>query len=155
MDDPTEFDDDDSELLSRLRSYAQVVDSPPPLYLDLAKASFAMRDLDAELAELTSDSAWTLASASNGIRSTLVPRVVGFDLGDGITLELEFLRDRLAGEVSSGDVLAASWHTASQSGPASLVEGSYFEMADAPSGPFYLELQLGDRRVATDWLLHR
>jgi hypothetical protein len=65
------------------------------------------------------------------------------------------LRDRLAGEISQGDVVSVSWHTAAASGRAGVVEGTYFEIADSPSGPFYLELDLGHRRVATDWLLHR
>ena len=154
-DNNAEIEDEESELLALLRSYAQVVDSPPPLYVDLAKASFGMRDLDAELVELANDSTWSLAVTANGIRSTMVPRVVAFDLGDGVTLELEFLRDRLAGEVSTGEVVAVSWHTAEESGQAAVVEGSYFELANAPSGPFYLEVDLGHRRIATDWLLHR
>jgi hypothetical protein len=154
-DNSAEFQDEEASLLNLLRAYAQAVDHPPSLYVDLAKASFSMRDLDAELVELTNDSSWSMAAASSGIRSTLVPRVVAFDLGDGVTLELEFLRDRLAGGVSEGEVVAVSWHTADQSGPAAIVEGSYFEVANAPTAPFYLELDLGHRRVATDWLLHR
>jgi len=156
MDEPiVESPEEEVELLNLLRSYAHVVDDPPPLYIDLAKASFSMRDLDAELAELTSDSTWSLASAFNGVRSTLVPRVLAFDLGEGVVLELEFLRDRLAGDVSAGEVQAVTWHSADQTGHASLVDGSYFEVSNAPSGPFYLQLDLGHRRVATDWLLHR
>ncbi|MCU1346217.1 MAG: hypothetical protein JWL70_2483 [Acidimicrobiia bacterium] len=150
-----EDENEETSLLSLLRSYAQAVDDPPSLYLDLAKASFALRDLDAELADLTADSSWSMAAASNGIRSTLMPRVAAFDLGQGITMELEFLRDRLAGEVSDGELRAVSWHTADSGGQAAVVEGTYFEVANSPSGPFYLELDLGHRRVATDWLLHR
>jgi len=150
-----ESPEEEAELLNLLRSYVHVVDDPPPLYIDLAKASFSMRDLDAELAELTSDSTWSLASAANGVRSTLVPRVLAFDLGEGVALELEFLRDRVAGDVSSGEVRAVSWHSADQMGQASLVDGSYFEVSNPPSAPFYLQLDLGHRRVATDWLLHR
>jgi hypothetical protein len=154
-DDSAKFEAEEAALMSLLRSYAQAVDRPPSLYVDLAKASYTMRDLDAELAELTSDSTWSGAAASSGIRSTVVPRLIAFDLGDGVTLELEFLRDRLAGEISHGTLVSVTWHTAETRGQASLVEGTYFEIADSPNGPFYLEVELGDRRVATDWLLHR
>ncbi len=154
-DNDVSFEDEESGLLSKLRSYAQAVDSPPPLYVELAKASYTMRDLDSELADLTNDSTWSLAVTATGIRSTLVPRVVAFDLGEGVTLELEFLRDRIAGEISQGQLSRVTWHTAEGRGEAALAEGAYFEIASPPNGPFYLELDLGDRRVATDWLLHR
>jgi hypothetical protein len=150
-----EIQSEEAELLASLRSYAQSIDDPPAMYTELAKASFSMRDLDAELVELTSDSTWSLSVMATGIRSTLVPRLVAFDLGDGLSLELEFLRDRVAGEVSDGDIRSVSWHSAQRSGEAAVVEGSYFEIADSPGGPFYLELDLGHRRIATDWLLHR
>jgi hypothetical protein len=147
--------DSDAALLERLRTYAQSVDGPTDLYLALARASFEFRDLDAALAELVEDSSWQLAASSNTIRSTMVPRLSVFDLGEGARLELEFLSDRLVGEVSGGELQAAGWRAADAQHAAEVVEPNFFECARLPTVPFYIEVQIDGRRVATEWILHR
>ena len=48
--------DEDQQLLARLGGIARSIDPVPPLVADLARAAFAFRDFDAELAALVNDS---------------------------------------------------------------------------------------------------
>jgi hypothetical protein len=76
---------DDEGLLAALRQMLGHEQSPD-WSVDLAKASYALRTVDAELAVLTSDSA--LASAQSVVRSTGSPRLAVFDSAD-LSVEIE------------------------------------------------------------------
>lgn len=81
-----------------LRSVIDRVDAVPSVVLDAARAAYTWRTIDAELAELTADS----AMASSGIRSSSAPRLLTFE-GSGIEVEVEVAQTgttrRLAGQV--------------------------------------------------------
>ena len=67
-----------------LRSVIDRADPVPSTVIDAARAAYTWRTIDAELAELTADSA--LAAA--GVRSSSAPRLLTFE-GDGVEVEVE------------------------------------------------------------------
>lgn len=77
---------DDEGLLAALREMLGRHESPPSWSVDLAKASYDLRAVDAELAVLTSDSG--LATAQSVMRSGTAPRLAVFDAAD-LSVEIE------------------------------------------------------------------
>jgi hypothetical protein len=67
-----------------LRNVIDRADPVPQAVVDAARAAYTWRTIDAELAELTADSA--LAAA--GVRSSSAPRLLTFE-GDGVEVEVE------------------------------------------------------------------
>lgn len=84
----------DQTLVTDLGRVAADADGPPALVYELGRASFALRRLDAALAELVADSA--LDSA--GVRSADDDnRLLSFDAGDiGVELQVAGVGNRLA-----------------------------------------------------------
>jgi hypothetical protein len=74
----------DDPTFAALRSVIDRADPVPPSVVEAARAAYTWRTIDAELAELTADSA--LESA--GIRSSSAPRLLTFE-GAGIEVEIE------------------------------------------------------------------
>lgn len=97
---------DDEGLLAALREVLGRSDPPPDWSAELAKSSYGLRAVDAELAALTSDSG--LAAAGSGVRSGAAPRLAVFDTGD-LSLEIEIEPSTRAG----------SWRLVGQLIPAS------------------------------------
>jgi hypothetical protein len=76
----------DDELLARLAATLRGVHEPPADVAELARLSYGLRDLDAQLADLVADSA---VDAAAGVRaSTTVPRLLTFAAEDA-ELELQ------------------------------------------------------------------
>jgi hypothetical protein len=76
---------DDATLLAHLRQALREHESPPPWVVELSKACFALRRLDAELATLVADS---LDEATGPrVRAVHAPRMVSFASGD-LTVEV-------------------------------------------------------------------
>jgi len=71
---------DDEHLLAALGEVLRTSEPPPSWSMDLAKGSYDLLAIDAELAVLTSDS-W-LAATQSAIRSAAAPRLTVFDTGD-------------------------------------------------------------------------
>jgi len=71
-------------LLTALRSVVANADPVPPSVVEAARAAYVWRTIDAELAELTADS----AMASSGVRSSSAPRLLTFE-GAGVEVEVE------------------------------------------------------------------
>ena len=78
---------DDLALEARLRHLAGVVDPVPPDVRRAARAAFALRRLDAELAELTFDS-WSDDRELVGVRGPAGARQLTFE-GPTLTVEIE------------------------------------------------------------------
>ena len=74
----------DEQLLAELRSSLDLADPPPERLAIVAKAALTWRTIDAELAEITFDSAHDLA----GVRNTAVQRQVTFETDE---LEIEIM----------------------------------------------------------------
>ena len=80
---------DDDELLARLAATLRGAQQPPADVAELARASFGLRDLDAQLAELVADSAVDVPA---GVRSSPeAPRLLTFAAADA-EVELQVVR---------------------------------------------------------------
>jgi hypothetical protein len=77
---------DDERLLGELRRLFDAADPLPARVLGAARASYAWRTIDAELAALTFDS--LIEPALTGVRGGGEPRLVAFAAGD-VQVELE------------------------------------------------------------------
>jgi len=81
-----------------LRSVIERADPVPPAVVEAARAAYTWRTLDAELAELTADS----AMAGAGVRSSSAPRLLTFE-GPGVEVEVEIAESgstrRLSGQL--------------------------------------------------------
>jgi len=97
---------DDEGLLAAVREVLGDSEPPPGWSVDLAKSSYGLRAVDAELAALTSDSG--LATAGSAVRSGTAPRLAVFDTGD-LSLEIEIEPSTRVG----------SWRLVGQLNPAS------------------------------------
>jgi hypothetical protein len=92
------MDDDGSmELEDELRAAAGLFDPVPPELLEDAMRAYALRELDAELAELTFDS-WDEATATR-VRGAGAPRLLTFTAGE-LVVEVEVTGGRLVGRLS-------------------------------------------------------
>ena len=144
--------DPDEELMARLRHVAAEVDAPPELVEESARAAFLTRRLDAELAELVSDSDLT----KSGVRGA-GPRALAFELRD-LTLELQ-LEEGLDGLAVRGMVIGTTGpvrvevDTPSATRTTETDEHGWFSVADVPRGPVRVRLQPSDDvEVSTGWL---
>ena len=96
---------DDEQLLAALGEVLGTSQSPPPWSAELAKASYDLLAVDAELARLTSDSG--LATAQSALRSAATPRLTVFEAPD-LSVEIQ---------IEPGD-RAGSWRLIGQLTPA-------------------------------------
>jgi hypothetical protein len=71
---------DDDQLLAALASVLRTSESAPDWLVELAKADYDLLAVDAELAQLTSDSG--LAGTQSALRSAAAPRLTVFDTQD-------------------------------------------------------------------------
>ena len=97
---------DDEGLLAAVREVLGRDEPPPGWSAELAKSSYGLRAVDAELAALTSDSG--LPTAGSGMRSGTAPRLAVFEAGD-LSFEIEIEPSTPAG----------SWRLVGQLTPAS------------------------------------
>jgi len=97
---------DDEGLLAAVREVLARDEPPPDWSVDLAKGSYGLRAVDAELAALTSDSG--LTTAGSVVRSGTAPRLAVFDTDD-LSIEVEIEPNTRAG----------SWRLVGQLIPAS------------------------------------
>lgn len=146
----------DDELERRLRALATEADPPPELVVESAKAAFALRDLDAELAELVADSAVDdPAVLTRAVVSDV--RMLSFECGD-VVVELDVEADPLSrrvrlsglavGAIGSVTIIRSDGRSSVE-----LADGGRFVVDEVPPGPLRLELTTADgRRVTTSWI---
>jgi hypothetical protein len=77
---------DDATLLGHLRRALHDREPPPARVVALAKASFGLRDLDADLAALVADSSQDAVGPR--VRSVRAPRMLSFEAGE-LAVEVE------------------------------------------------------------------
>ncbi|MFI9599993.1 hypothetical protein ACIHCX_08940 [Streptomyces sp. NPDC052043] len=146
---------DEEELTARLleeelRQAAAVLDPVPDELRQLAVEAFALRQLDARIAELTFDSL-TDAIPVRGAMDT--PRMLTFQAGE-LTVDVEVTGDGLMGQVlppqpARIEVLAGP----RRPGPVLTAdELGRFTGDTPPAGPFALRLSAGTEVVVTEWL---
>lgn len=150
-DDPADGDD---ALLGELREVMSQVDPVPGHVLAAARAAFALRDLDRELAALVADSATSLGGPAL-VRAPLAVRLLSFEAAEtGVELELVPLGQGfdLQGQVLGGvrgpvavDHPGGVTHVAAD-------EQGRFEVPGLRSGRLRLRWTDGaGRRTATVW----
>jgi hypothetical protein len=126
---------DDEGLLAALREVLGRDEAVPDWSAELAKSSYGLRAVDAELAALTSDSG--SATAGSGMRSGTAPRLAVFEAGD-LSFEIEIEPSTPAG----------SWRLVGQLTPASPAR---IQIRQQGAEPFWVEAdELG--RFAADHL---
>lgn len=152
-DDGAGFDDGpgaDEELLEEeLRQAAAVLDPVPAALLQSAVDAFALRDLDARVAELTFDS---LVDAIPVRGAAAAPRMLTFGAGK-VTLDVELTEEGLIGQVLPPG--PARIEVLDGPRPAATITADdmgRFTAATTPSGPFALRLHTAGEVVMTEWL---
>lgn len=126
---------DDDQLIAALGELLRASQPPPSWTVELAKASYGLRAVDAELALLTSDS--DLAPAQSALRSGEAPRLTVFD-GQDLSVEIEIEPGARAG----------SWRVVGQLTPTAPAR---IQVRQPSAEPFWVEADdLG--RFAVDQL---
>lgn len=145
----------DDAFEARLRDLAALADGPPDHVLAAGRAAWELRDLDAQLAQLTRDS-WRDADAL-ATRAATDVRMLTFSLGDDLVVEVDVEPDaeagriRLLGAVTGEVVDVALVRTDDERTPVTLTEGQ-FAVPGVRRGAMRLELRRSDGgRVVTSW----
>lgn len=140
-------------MFSTLRSVIDRADPVPAAIIEAARAAYTWRTIDAELAELTADS----AMAAAGVRSSSAPRLLTFE-GAGVEVEVEVAQTgatrRLSGQlVPVGPAqITVRWSGGSQGTTAD--DLGRFAVERIPAGSVSLAIvRVGaDQPVVTSWI---
>lgn len=143
---------DDEQLLGALKVALEAADDVPARFVEIGKATFTWRDIDAELAALTHDSARdALAGAATRAEPTAA-RYLTFEASH-LTIELEAVGDVLHGQLvppQAGQIEVRLADGTSSSTSANDV--GYFTTA-APTGNFRVHCRTAhDVVVQTGWI---
>ncbi|WP_155059329.1 hypothetical protein [Streptomyces blattellae] len=138
-------------LLDELRQAAAILDPVPAELRRSAVEAYALRDLDARLAELTFDS---LVDAIPVRGVTDAPRMLTFRSGD-VTVDVEVTGQGLLGQVlppQSASIEVLSGRPAASPTTLTADDLGRFTSDAPPAGPFALRLRTGGQLVVTEWL---
>lgn len=143
----------DDRLVEVIRAALHELDGPPPEIVALAKQSLTWRTIDAELAELTYDSA--VDGDLVGVRGTGTARALTFEVG-AVVIDLE-VSDRDTARDVLGQVAPANDVTLSLVRPTGTVDVALddlgrFRLTGLPSGPARFVLVGPSGTVGTDWI---
>jgi hypothetical protein len=148
----------DEELLAALSEMLGQRQAPPRWSVDLARESYGLRAIDAELAALTSDS--ELETTGSRLRAGSGPRLVAFDAA-ALSVEIEIEpgsragRWRLIGQLIPAGPARILLRRASPAAPAwdAADERGRFAVDDLAGGPLSLLcVRQGEQAVATAWI---
>jgi hypothetical protein len=140
-------------MFATLRSVIDRTDPVPQAVVEAARAAYTWRTIDAELAELTADS----AMATAGVRSTSAPRLLTFQ-GAGVEVEVEVAQTgstrHLSGQlVPMGAAhITVRWSGGTQETTAD--DLGRFAVDRVPAGSVSLAiLRMGsDQPIVTSWI---
>lgn len=145
---------DDERLFAELKEAVRAADEVPGHFVHAAKAAFAWRTIDAELARLSYDSLddeqTRMATRADDAAAV---RALTF-MADRLTIELEITADSVLGQV----VPAQPGHLLLQIGTgrqltSPIDEIGCFVVAPVPTGPFRLHCRTDDgAEVRTGWI---
>lgn len=144
---------EDEGILTRLRQGLEQSETVPSDVIDFAKAAFAWRNIDAELAELDFDS--IDEEIPSGVRSTGTARMISFQAGQWM-LDIEFdeASGRLIGQISPESAFTVELHTAGALFTVESDELGRFSAEGISPGPLSLVLHFPDRSVIkTQWVV--
>jgi hypothetical protein len=143
----------DDVLLAMLGEALQTADPPPTHVVDGAKVAFTWRTIDAELAEITFDSARDLA----GVRSEDVQRQMTFE-SPGVEIEVMVIENgvrRLVGQLVPPAERRVELVSGDSVRSADTDRLGRFAFDDLAPGPVRLVVlgEDGERFVQTEWVL--
>jgi hypothetical protein len=144
---------EDDRILARLRQGLEQSETVPTDVTEFAKAAFAWRNIDAELAELDFDS--IDQDIPVGVRSTGTARMISFQAGQWM-LDIEFDEGsgRLIGQISPESAFTVELHTTGALFTVESDELGRFTAEGISPGPLSLVLHFPDRSVIkTQWVV--
>ncbi|GAA3261879.1 carboxypeptidase-like regulatory domain-containing protein [Nonomuraea helvata] len=145
------MDDREMELEERLRAAAERLDPVPAELFEEAMRAYALRSLDAELAELTFDS-WDELSATR-VRGGGRARLLTFAAGE-VVVELEVAGGRLVGRLSGGGAADIVVQRRDGGTRVRADELGRFTTGELAPGPLRLRVSPeGGGPVVTTWIL--
>jgi hypothetical protein len=144
---------DDEQLIAALREVLMAVDPPPRRCMDLAKDSFALRMVDAELATLVDDARLALT------RAGAPPKLTVFD-ANGLGVEIEVIpgsRPRswqVIGQLFPPAAARIRIRRQPDEAPEVTADDlGRFMIDQLPAGPLSLAIEVDGRPpVVTDWI---
>jgi hypothetical protein len=144
---------DDEELMAALKEALASYQSVPPEFIEAGRNAFAWHNIDAELAQLTYDSAGHRETASS-VRSEMASiRALTFTSAH-LTIELEVSEDSLLGQVIPARQGTIEVHT--RAGVIATIpvdELGYFTARRPLDSPFRLHWQTSDSPdIVTGWI---
>lgn len=143
---------DDDQLLAALGDALRAARDVPPDFVEAGKAAFAWRDIDAELAALTYDSAHDTERAPAVSRAEpALLRYLTF-ASEQVTIELEVTRDAVLGQIvppQPGVLEVHVWDGEPMT--TAIDEIGCFVLRPIPSGRFRLRCRMAGADVVTDW----
>jgi hypothetical protein len=146
----------DDHLMEELRLAGLVVDPVPERVVFSAKSSLSWRTIDAELAELTYDSALDDERRSL-VRGAATTRLLTFEAG-GLTVDVEVEGTdrelRLVGELAPGQRAVIVVGHAEGTTEVETDDDGRFRTEGIPAGPVSLGVRLatGGATVQTEWI---
>ncbi len=144
---------DDEQLLAELREALAGFDAVPESVSEAARAAYAWRTIDAELAALSYDSFLDdkeLAGVRSGGESA---RMLTFESVD-LTVEIAVERGRIIGQLVPPQTGSVEVRHASGSITVQADEIGRFSCDDVPRGPFSLRCETATATpIVTDWIV--
>jgi hypothetical protein len=146
---------DDDELMAALQAALRAEQDVPGEFIEAGQAAFTWRNIDAELAALTFDSASGLATTATApVRSAEAsPRFLTFSSAD-LTIELEISPDGMVGQIVPPQPGRAEARPAAGAvSAAEIDEIGCFVIRPLPGSPFRLHCQTSSGAgTLTTWI---
>lgn len=154
-DDPDKATPEDVRLLAELRSALGRVDPVPDEVVSAARGSFTWRTIDAELAQLTYDSALD-ENALVGVRTSMGSRLLSFEAAS-VTIEVSVEETpsgrRLVGQLAPPRPATIAVRSAGRTIEARADDLGRFAAEGVEPGPLSVRVDFEDgRRFETEWL---
>jgi hypothetical protein len=144
---------DDEELLDLLKTALSTVQSVPPEFIEAGKSAYAWRNIDAELAQLTYDSAHDRGDLTSVRSEPASIRALTFT-STRLTIELEVVDDCLYGQVipTGPGAIEVQTHAGTE-GMSPVDDLGSFRIQPIPASPFRLSCRIADgTAVQTCWI---
>jgi hypothetical protein len=144
---------DDDQLLDVLQDALTITREMSPDFIDVGKAAYVWRTIDAELAALTYDSVWDGGELALTRADSAMLRTLTFG-SDALTIELELTSDEVLGQISPPEGGTVSLRTDTEElGRATVDDLGFFIVRPVPGRPFRVLCQTDSGvTVLTGWV---